>query len=158
MNSVLHLDAEARTVRVEPGMTVTALNMRCPIRPHVGAGPRKRGAARTIGGSVANNATAATAFSMACWPMSVLETGADLADGAVRFGTGGAGLILVALARQDGLYGQIYAAFPAIGRGARWSENLARLAQALAVGTSGYNSRPAGCRAPAARPAVPPQL
>ena len=136
MDAVLHIDADARTARVEPGITVNALNKAlAPYNLMLGPDPASADRA-TVGGSVANNATGSHSILYGMLADVVLEAGAILADGATaRFGpVAPAGL--PALARLDGLQGRIYARVPAIVQGAlddilqRWPKHWRR--------TSGY--------------------
>lgn len=114
MDRILAVDAEAATVRVQPGVIVTTLNR--SLAPHgLMLGPDPASADRaTVGGSVGNNATGSHSILYGMMADHALEASVFLADGTpARFGPV-ATAELPALARRGGLEGAIYAQVPAI--------------------------------------------
>ena len=74
MDGIMAVDAEARTVKTQPGITVTALNN--VLAPHgLMLGPDPASADRaTIGGSVANNATGSHSILYGMLADNIIET------------------------------------------------------------------------------------
>ncbi|MFN2200778.1 MAG: FAD-binding and (Fe-S)-binding domain-containing protein [Caldilineaceae bacterium] len=116
MDRIISLDPEARTVRTEPGIGVTALND--ALAPHgIMLGPDPASADRaTIGGSAANNATGSHSILYGMLADSVLETGVVLSDGSLaRFGPLTPDQLPL-MAKRDGLEGYIYKRIPDLVR------------------------------------------
>ena len=145
MDRILGVDAEARTVRVQPGMTVGVLNKTLsPLGLMLGPDPASAERA-TVGGSIGNNATGSHSILYGMMADNVEETAVILADGSTaRFGPVAPG-DLAALGRGDSLESRIYRELPGLISGvteqivARWPKhwrrasgyNLDRLAAAL---------------------------
>ena len=145
MDRVLGIDAEAKTVRVQPGMTVGLLNSTLGALGLM-LGPDPASAERaTVGGSIGNNATGSHSILYGMMADNIVETAVVLADGsAARFGPVAPG-DLAALGRGDSLESRIYRELPGLISGvteqivARWPKhwrrasgyNLDRLAAAL---------------------------
>ena len=114
MDDILALDAEARTVKAQPGISVTALNN--ALAPHgIMLGPDPASADRaTIGGSAANNATGSHSILYGMLADNIVDAGCVLADGSLaRFGPV-APEDLPTMAKREGLEGRIYARIPAL--------------------------------------------
>ncbi len=151
MNRILGVEKEARTVHVQPGMTVGVLNKTLgPLGLMLGPDPASAERA-TIGGSIGNNATGSHSILYGMMADNILETVVVLADGSTaRFGPVAPG-DLAALGRGDSLESRIYRELPALISGvteqivARWPKhwrsasgyNLNRLAAGLANGERG---------------------
>jgi len=145
MDRIVGVDAEARTVRVQPGMTVGVLNKTLsPLGLMLGPDPASAERA-TVGGSIGNNATGSHSILYGMMADNVEETAVILADGSTaRFGPVAPG-DLAALGRGDSLESRIYRELPGLISGvteqivARWPKhwrrasgyNLDRLAAAL---------------------------
>ncbi len=145
MDRVLGIDEEAKTVRVQPGMTVGLLNKALGGLGLM-LGPDPASAERaTVGGSIGNNATGSHSILYGMMADNVQETAVVLADGSTaRFGPVAPG-DLAALGRGDSLEARIYRELPGLISGvteqivARWPKhwrrasgyNLDRLAAAL---------------------------
>ncbi len=137
MDRIIGVDEEARTVKVQPGMTVGTLNRTlAPLKLMLGPDPASAERA-TIGGSVGNNATGSHSILYGMMADNVIETGVILVDGSTaRFGPV-APADLAALGRGDSLAAQIYREIPELVRGAtpkileRWPRHWRR--------ASGYN-------------------
>lgn len=145
MGDMVKIDAEARTVTVQPGMMVTPLN-RALGKHGLMLGPDPASADRaTIGGTVGNNATGSHSILYGMMADHVVSTKALLADGTrVTFGPLDAEA-LAAKARGTGLEAAIYQRIPLLLHDAmeeiitRWPKhwrrasgyNLDRLAAAL---------------------------
>ncbi len=87
LDRVLEIDAEARTVRVEPGIVLDELNLElAPLGLQFGPDPASSNRA-ALGGVVSNNSTGSHSIRYGMTADHVLEVGAILADGsAARFG------------------------------------------------------------------------
>jgi FAD/FMN-containing dehydrogenase/Fe-S oxidoreductase len=145
MDNMLQVDAAARTVTTQPGVSVAVLN-RHLSKYKLMLGPDPASADRaSIGGSVGNNATGSHSILYGMMADNVLETAAVLADGSsVRFGPVDPAA-LPARGRAGALEGHIYRTVPKIIQRvmpeilARWPKhwrrasgyNLDRLAAAL---------------------------
>ena len=148
MNRIVAVDEEARTVRVQPGMTVGVLNATLS-KLGLMLGPDPASAERaTVGGSIGNNATGSHSILYGMMADSVEEVAVVLADGsAARFGPVAPG-DLAAKGRGDSLEARIYRELPELVQGlreqmiARWPKhwrrasgyNLDRLAAGLEIG------------------------
>lgn len=145
MDQIVAVDAEARTVTTQPGISVAVLN-RHLARHNLMLGPDPASADRaSIGGSVGNNATGSHSILYGMMADNVVAASTVLADGSLaRFGPVEPGS-LAAYARSDTLEGRIYRELPHIIERAlpeiltRWPKhwrrasgyNLDRLAAAL---------------------------
>lgn len=145
MDQVLNVDAEARTVTVQPGINFAALNTQLGEYGLM-MGPDPASANRaTIGGSIGNNATGSHSILYGMMADNVQETAAILSDGSsARFGPVDPAA-LATKAKSDSLEGRIYSQVPRIIHGVmeeileRWPKhwrrasgyNLDRLAAAL---------------------------
>ncbi|MBX2999061.1 MAG: FAD-binding protein [Caldilineaceae bacterium] len=137
MDRVLAIDKDERTVHVQPGMTVGALNRTlAPLGVMLGPDPASADRA-TLGGSVGNNATGSHSILYGMMADNVIETGVILADGSpARFGPVEPSA-LAARGRGDSLEAAIYRDVPQIVRNAtgaileRWPRHWRR--------ASGYN-------------------
>ena len=145
MGELVSIDAEARTVTVQPGMMVTPLN-RALGKHGLMLGPDPASADRaTMGGTIGNNATGSHSILYGMMADHVVSTKAILGDGSrVDFGPLDADALL-AKARGSSLEAAIYRRVPALIHDAmddivtRWPKhwrrasgyNLDRLAAAL---------------------------
>ena len=145
MADILHIDRDAATVTVQPGVLVTPLNGEL-AKHGLMLGPDPASADRaTVGGSVGNNASGSHSILYGMMADHVQRVRAILADGShAAFGPLDAAA-LVARASGDSLEANIYAQVPAIVNDAmgdilaRWPKhwrrasgyNLDRLAAAL---------------------------
>ncbi|RLT35745.1 MAG: FAD-binding oxidoreductase, partial [Chloroflexi bacterium] len=154
MDRILGVDEEAKSVRVQPGMTVGVLNATLS-KLGLMLGPDPASAERaTVGGSIGNNATGSHSILYGMMADNVQEVAVVLADGsAARFGPVAPG-DLAAKGRGDSLESRIYRELPELVRGlreqiiARWPKhwrrasgyNLDRLAAGLGSGEGGLGS------------------
>ncbi|MCC6453657.1 MAG: FAD-binding protein [Caldilineaceae bacterium] len=145
MDKVVHIDPEARTVTVQPGVVVTPLN-RALSQHGLMLGPDPASADRaTVGGTVGNNATGSHSILYGMMADHVVSTQAILGDGSrVHFGPLDAEA-LAAKGRGDSLEATIYQRIPHLIQDSmeeivtRWPKhwrrasgyNLDRLAAAL---------------------------
>ncbi len=155
MDRILGIDKEAKSVRVQPGMTVGVLNKTLGGLGLM-LGPDPASAERaTVGGSIGNNATGSHSILYGMMADNVEEVAVVLADGsAARFGPVATG-DLAALGRGDSLESRIYRELPRLIGGvtgqivARWPKhwrrasgyNLDRLAAGLGTGERGTGNR-----------------
>lgn len=112
MGDLINVDAEARTVTVQPGMMVTPLN-RMLGKHGLMLGPDPASADRaTVGGTIGNNATGSHSILYGMMADHVVSTKAILGDGTrVNFGPLDADA-LAAKARGSGLEAAIYQRIP----------------------------------------------
>src|SRR3954451_24563277 len=112
MGELVKIDAEARTVTVQPGMMVTPLN-RALSKHGLMLGPDPASADRaTVGGTIGNNATGSHSILYGMMADHVVSTKAILADGSrVNFGPLDAEA-LAAKGRGSSLEAAIYQRIP----------------------------------------------
>lgn len=112
MDEILDIDPEARTVKTQPGISVTGLNtVLAPYDLMLGPDPASADRA-SIGGSAANNATGSHSMLYGMLADNIAETGVVLSDGSLaRFGPV-APEDLPSMARRSGLEGRIYSRIP----------------------------------------------
>jgi FAD/FMN-containing dehydrogenase/Fe-S oxidoreductase len=145
MNAIIAVDAEARTVRTQPGASVAELN-RAVTAHKLMLGPDPASADRaSVGGSVGNNATGSHSILYGMMADNVLSASVILADGTRASFAPVAPAALPALGRSTTLESRLYREVPALIERtlpeilARWPKhwrrasgyNLDRLAAAL---------------------------
>ncbi len=135
MDHIVEIDAEARRVRTQPGITLGALNR--ALRPHgVQYGPDPASADRaTIGGIMANNSTGAHSIVYGMTVDHVLDADVVMAD--ARRVTFGPVDDWAAMGERPGLEGAVYRTVPGIVE--RYGEDIATRYPATFRHVAGYN-------------------
>lgn len=116
LNRILHVDPDARTARVQPGVVLDELN--AALKPHnLRFAPDVSSASRaTIGGMLANNSSGARSVIYGKTIDHVLELQVVLADGAVERLRPLSTAELDAARRGDGVAARAYRTIPALAQ------------------------------------------